>query len=87
MLKGQVHWTLKFTTFDDEGMSRLTETVPMKCGFRAVEMAYEIIKMEKWVNVQVIEHGREHGPEIQFDWRFYNQPEWARHILDGADDE
>lgn len=82
MLKGQVYWEILFTIYGDDGKSRLiTETMRMDDGYKAVDTAYDIIKMERWVNVQVIEHGREYGPEIQFDWRFYNQPAWAKHIL------
>lgn len=83
----KIYWEIKFTTFDDDGKSRLTETVRMDDCFRAVEMAYNIIKMERWVNVQVIEHGGEYGPEIYFDRRFYNQPDWAKHILGMEQDD
>ena len=76
-----VYWEVKFTTFDNNGKSRLTETVRMDDGYKAIQTAYNIIEMEHWVNVQVIEHGRYKSPSIEFDWRFYNQPEWCRYIL------
>ena len=80
-----MRYTLKFTTFMDDGSSYLSDTVDFDDEYRALEMAENIVKIEKWVNVTVYEHGRRgrNSPRPIFDWRFYNQPEWARHILEG----
>jgi hypothetical protein len=81
-------YTLAFTTFMDDGSSYLTESVSFDEEHRAIDTAHNVIGMEKWVNVRVLEHfdGRRH-PAVVFDWKFYNQPEWARHILEGIDND
>ena len=83
----QPYYTLIFTTYTDNGDSYLTETVRFDDKYRAIEMARNVIEIERWVSVRVMEHGRYEHPSIEFDWKFYNQPAWAKHILGMEQDD
>ena len=75
-------YKVTFTTFLDNGDSYLTQSHRYGDEERAIEMAYNIISTVRWVNVRVTFESSKHmRPKVVFDWKFYNQPEWAQHVL------
>lgn len=67
---------LEYTLFNDDGEPEMEQVWEFEESIGALDTAHEYVRMSKWINVTVVSAG-----QIIFDWKFYNQPEWARHVL------